>query len=461
MSQPDLYEYLRLLSEKPKWFFQNEDIALKLECLEAIQQLGTPSTIYYLIPLLRSNNLLIRSKTAETIIFLFRKLGSLNAYNDSLRLLPVELSDIDLFCKDFEDETGTQLLSIASLNHNGYVREKAVKVLGTLKQNEGLKFILLRLGDWVPAVRNAATIALAGYMEPQYMDLLLQELPTIDWLLKVQRVDLSDIHQRINTFILEGAEKSEFYNRINKLSESSRYRFYKLLIANRPLTPEQIDRLSHDRNSLVRIAVLKMLTGFDRAIQEKLIALFLRDRSARIRLEALYASKKFDPMFIPIIRTLVSDENASVRELSRRLLKMEGTEAAVLYRQRITAQEMLAGSLAGLAETGAPEDLPLFESSIKSGNRLMVLASLSAIHRLDGERAKQLALDLLGHSFRRVRGSAKAILARQCDRETLQCIRDRYAAGDPALRRTILPLYQQIGGWRVAADFLLALTVLS
>lgn len=458
MPPPSLHECLRILKEKPLWFIQKEDIAKKLQCLETVQQLGTTSTIYDLYPLLQNNNVLIRAKTAETIAQLFGRLRSLNAYNEAPRHLSVKLRDLDLFLNEFEEDISVMLLSMASLNSSGYVREKAVATLGRLKNKKGLKFILLRLGDWVPAVRNTATAAIDGFLEHQYLDVWLQELPTIDWLLKVQRVDLSDMHHRFKAFILGGAEEPGFYNRINALNESSRHRFFKLYIASKPLTPEQVEQLSRDRNFLVRHLLLRQFPVLDTATQERLIGLFLRDHSARLRLEALYVSKKFDPAFQQATWDLLSDENASVRELSRRLLKLDGPEAAALYRQRIASQEMLAGSLAGLAETGSPEDLPLFESFIKTGNRMMVVSCLAAIQRHDEVRAKQLALELLSHAFRRVRELAKGILARRCDRETLQRIRQRYATADPALRKTILPLYQQIGGWAVAGDFLLALT---
>ena len=457
MSHQDLNECLRILKEKPAWFIQKEDIAKKLQCLETIQQLGTTITIYEIYSFLHSNNVLIQTKTAETIVHLFGRLRSLNAYNEAPKHLQVKLRDIDLFLSDFEEEISVKLLSMASLNSSGYVREKAVVAMGRLKNKAGLKFILLRLGDWVPEVRNAATAAIDSFLEPRYLDVWLQELPTIDWLLKVQRVDLSDIHHLINAFILDGVDEPGFQHRINALNESSRHRFYKLYIATKPLTPELVGLLSRDGNFLVRHLLLRQLPVFDTATQEKLIGLFLRDHAARLRLEALYASKKFAPAFNERIHGLLSDENASVRELSRGLLKMESPEAASLYRQRITGREMLAGSLAGLAETGNAADLPTFETHLQHSNRMMVLACLAAIQRFDEPRAKQRALELLTHASRRVRELAKDILARRCDRETLLRIRQRYATADPALRKTILPLYQQIGGWPVAGDFLLAL----
>ncbi len=458
MPHHTLHECLRILKEKPAWFIQKEDITKKLQCLDTIQQLGTTTTIYELYPFLQSNNVLIRTKTAETIAQLFGRLRSLNAYNDAPKHLPVKLRDIELFHAEFEEAIAVKLFSMASLNSSGYVREKAVVALGRLKNKAGLKFILLRLGDWVPAVRNAAITAMDGFLEHRYLDVWLQELPTIDWLLKVQRVDLSDIHHRINAFILAGVDEPGFYNRINALNDSSRHRFYKLYIATKPLTPELVGLLSRDRNFLVRHLLLRQLPVFDTATQEKLIGLFLRDHAARLRLEALYASKKFAPAFNERVHGLLSDENASVRDLSRRLLKLEGPDAAALYRQRIAGHEMLAGSLAGLAETGNAADLPVFETHLQHANRMIVLACPAAIQRFDEPRAKQRALELLTHTSRRVRELAKDILARRCDRETLLRIRERYATGDPALKRTILPLYQQIGGWPVAGDFLLVLS---
>lgn len=237
MSQTTLQDCINILQEKPAWFFQKEDIAAKLQCLEVIQQLGTPGTIYILYPFIKHNNKLLQSKTAETMLQLFSRIRTLNEYNIALRCLPVELNDVKLFLRAFDEETAVLLLAMASLNYNGYVREKAVATLGQLKNKAGLKFILLRLGDWVPAVRKAAIAGVDDFPEPGCLDALLQELPTIDWLLKVQRVDLSDMHHRIHAFILDQSEAPGFFQRINTLNDRTRYRFYKLYVAGKPLTP--------------------------------------------------------------------------------------------------------------------------------------------------------------------------------------------------------------------------------
>ncbi len=222
MDYTDINRCIQILHENPKLFFQKENLADKLQCFDTIQKVGTPSTIYSLIEFLRSGNVLIQTKAAETILLLFGKLKSLNEYADTLKHLPIKTGDLDFYRVDFDERTYQLLLGIASLNSIGYVREKAVKELARLKNTNGLKFILLRLGDWVTAVRKVATEATFSFLEETYIDALLKQLPTIDWLLNVERVDLREIHNRIIQFILSQEFYEEFYNKIKRLDDKTR-----------------------------------------------------------------------------------------------------------------------------------------------------------------------------------------------------------------------------------------------
>src|SRR5882757_1056967 len=188
MDYTDINQCIQTLNERPKWFFQKENIAEKMQCFDTIQKVGTPTTIYSLISFLKSDNSLIQEKSAETILHLFAKLKSQNDYADSLKHLSIDKSDLDLYRVDFDEKTYLQLLGIASLNSSGYVREKAVKEIGRLKNTNGLKFILFRLSDWVLPVRKAATEAINSFLDTAYIDQLLKELSTIDSLLNVKRV---------------------------------------------------------------------------------------------------------------------------------------------------------------------------------------------------------------------------------------------------------------------------------
>jgi HEAT repeat protein len=446
-----------VLTEKPKWFFQKDNVTEKLQCFETIQKLGPPRYIHFLIQYLGSDNLQIRTKAAETIMSMFGKLKTLNDYSDTLKDLPIGESDLDSYRADFDENTYLQLLGIASLNRNGFVREKAIKELARSKNPDGLKFILLRLADWVGPVRKAATEGILSFLETRYIDSFLKELPTIDWLLKVERVDLRELHSKIIEFILSQDFSEEFYDKIDHLDDKTRLRFYKALLTDRRPSKEQVDKICADTNFLVRLELLRHFSSFPVDSQKELIARFLYDRSARVRSDALYASKLFSHVFDSRITELLSDEAAFVRVLARDLLKGKEINFPVLYRRRIDEQKFVLGSLLGLSETGNSEDLPVFERYIHAENSKLVVACLVAINRFDADKAKQYSFELLVHPVKKVRDKAVEISAKGSGAETLNKIRAIYETGDYNVKKTILRLYNKIGGWTIVADLLLAL----
>jgi hypothetical protein len=372
--------------------------------------------------------------------------------------LAIDKSDLDLYRVAFDEKTYLQLLGIASLNSSGYVRENAVKEIARLKNPNGLKFILYRLSDWVLPVRKAATEALNSFLDTAYIDQLLKELSTIDWLLNVKRVDLTETHSHIIQFILNQDFSEEFYNKIIRLDDKIRLRYYKNFFNHRKPSKGQIENIVKDKNFLIRIEVLKHLTAFDTIFQKKLIGGFLQDKSARIRVNALYATKPYKPGFDKQISILSSDESASVRELSRHLLKTKDVDFSEIYRKRIKKGELLSGSLIGLSEVGTIDDLPVFEQYIISKKNKIIIGCLTAINKFNPDKAKSHSLELLRHSVKRVRNKAVEILAKGCDINTLQKVRQIYLADNVEVKKTILKLYNKIGGWNVIGDFLIALT---
>ena len=458
MNHTEVDNCIRILKEKPTGFLRKENISEKLQCFDTIQKVGTSHTIYFLIDFLKHDNILLRIKAAETIVYLFAKIKSLNDYTDALKHLPIKTSDLDFYRVDFDTSIYVKLLCIASLNSSGYVREKSVKELSSIKNPEGLKFILLRLGDWVDPVRKIATEAILSFLESSYIDDLLKQLETIDWLLKVKRIDLREIHTRIIQFILSHDFSDEFYNKIKRLNDKTRFRFYKKFLSNKKLTAEQLNKIMGERNFLVRLHLMKHLSSLDTVTQKEVIGRFLQDHSAKVRLEALYVSKPFRPDFDSRISLLLSDESTSVRELSRHFLKEHGIDFAALYRQRIDEGILLSGSLCGLSESGSSQDLPIFEKYISAKKSDLIIASLIAINRFNAEKAKQYSLELLVHPTKSIRDKAVEILARNLDTEALEKVRDIYANGSYDIKKSILKLYNKIGGWNIVGDLLIAIS---
>ena len=92
------------------------------------------------------------------------------------------------------------------------------------------------------------------------------------WLLKVERVNLNEVHDHIIQFILKQQFSEEFYIKINRLDDKTRLRFYKTYLGNKHPTKEQINRISADKNFLVRLELIKHLSAFDIDTQRELIA---------------------------------------------------------------------------------------------------------------------------------------------------------------------------------------------
>lgn len=458
MNPTDINRCIDIINRPPKSFFQSENIEEKLHCFETIQKVGTSSVIHFLIRFLKSSNTLIRGKSAETILHLFAKLKSQNHYSDSLKHLSIDKSDLNSYRRHFDEQTYLQLLGIASLNSSGFVREKAITEIVRLKNKKGIKFILFRLGDWVLPIRKVAHEAMNTFLESRYIDQLLKELPTIDSLLKIKRVDLTETHKWLIQFIVSQEHSIEFSGLLNHLDDKTRLAYYKHLFRYKKTTEEQIPGLIKDKNFLVRLEVLKQLTAFDTNFQKKYIQVLLRDHSSKVKINALYAAKPYSPDFDIEINKLLSDEAVSVRELSRHLLKPKAVDFAQIYRQRITKGELLAGSLSGLSEVGLAEDLPVFERYINSNKSKIVIASLMAINKFSSDKAKYYSLEILTHPIKRVRDKAAEVLARNRDSDTLQKVRAIYSSGNSEIKKTVLHLYKSIGGWDVAGDLLISLT---
>ena len=458
MDHTDINYCIRILNERPG-FFQKDGIIKKLKCFETIQKIGTPATIYFLIDFLKNANILIQEKSAETILYLFGKLKSQNDYSNSLKHLNINKDDLDSYRINFDENTYLQLLGIASLNSSGYVREKAVRELGRLKHIHGLKFVLLRLSDWVLPVRSVATEVINSYLDTVYIDELLKQLSIIDWLLNVKRVDLVETHTRIIGFILKQEFSDEFYNKIKRLDDKTRLHYYKNLFRCTKPSKEQLSKIVKDKNFLIRLEVLKQVSLIDPEAQKQLIAASLTDKSARVRVNALYATKPYNPAFNNEIKNLLSDQSAPVREVSRHLLKSKNADFAEIYRQRINKKQFLSGSLIGLSEVGTDEDLQIFEQHLTSNESKIVIGCLTAINKINPEKSIHHALKLLTHSIKKVRNTVIEILAKGCDLQTLHEIRQIYLAGsNHEIRKTILKLYGKIGGWNIVGDLLIALT---
>lgn len=409
------------------WFFQKENLAQKFAAAEAITQ-G------------------------------YLELKSPNELYDRLKYIDISLSDIDYYNTLFASETYVHLLAIASMNRSGFVREKAIRELGKLQNRNGIKFILLRLGDWVAAVRKAALEAIRAFLSPDFFDIFLQNLPLVDWLLFVQRADLLGIHNEIIDFVLSKEFTADLYQRVKKHDEKTRLIYFKYLFNKQVVDEEIVHLVLNDKNYLIRAALVKQVQHLATSKRKELVSKFLQDRAAKVRVAALYETRAFDHEFEPTVIELTSDESASVRYLARFLLKDRSLNLADIYRQRLLEGNRISGSILGLSEVGTKNDLPTFETYIQVESVKVKLACLIGIHRIDRVLSKKYSLEFLSHPNSRLRTKSSELLSFYNDDEVLERARSIFLHGGYEEKKTSLRLFNQIGGWNIVGDLILALT---
>lgn len=455
----DYKEYnicIEVFQNKPKWFSRQDNVQQKLECLEKFRAKGTPSQIDALIPLLKDKHESIRLTAADVIISQFHKLKSQSQLYSSLKYLPIEESDIDYFKINFKTDIAVKLLAIATFDHSGYVREKAINALAALRHPQAIRYILLRLGDWVKAVREAAYNAINAYFENTYTEVFINELKTVELLQRVERVDLQPAYNSIIHFITSNELTNEFYQNLH-VSDTARLLYVRSYFRVKPFEKSYTQLLISDKDFIVRMEILRHLDPLAlKADEYAIINKLLQDSSSQVRLSALYFVKNNFAAFEDIIYQLISDESASVRDLARFLLKGKGYVFRAIYKERISQKQRLVGSLLGLAETGTEEDLEIFEALITDENAHIKRACLNGIHRFNPSSARRHSLSLLTYPRNKVRNQCIEILAKTWDREVLETVRKLYNHGDSEQKRTALKLYNTVGGWDVIGELILA-----
>lgn len=446
----DFKEYnvcLEIRKAKPRWFGREENLESKLECLETFKAKGSPSNIHVLIPFLKNdNNKILQRRTAEVIISLFDRLKSQNQLYDSLKYIPINVLDVDFFNKTFPRDISARLLALSSLNRNGYVRQHAVEVLATMKHPSAIRFLIMRLNDWVKNVREVAASSIQRYFTDEYRKQFIRELDYIEALRNAGRVNLTTEYELILSYILEKKLNNEFYKALT-VTDKARLLYLKKYIERNRVDSQLIAILLSDRSFLIRIQALEQLNGLDPSEQSRVILELLNDRSSQVRLKTLYYLRDNSIQYHDAILKLTSDLSASVRDLARYLLRTYELSFREIYKGRIHKNDQKVGSILGLAEVGTTKDIDLLKTFIETENNKAKLACLTGIQKLDLQRAKVFAVKLFQGESNKIRKRCVEILSRTWDEDVMVEIKRMYGSGDSVLKKMVLTLYNSVGGW--------------
>jgi hypothetical protein len=336
----EIWNYIEILrTQKQGFLFKKDNLKERLAALSKILELGSPSIIHSLIPFLKDSDQEIQNAACYTIITLFERIETKKGYYETLKHCNFSQSDLEGYERTFKRDQLIMLLAIASLNGSGYVREKAINKLSSLNSEIAIPFIVYRLADWVPAVRQSALKEIRNFKKIEFINSLVDNLSIFEWLKKVERTNLNEIYSDIMHFVLVENKKYVTDN-FKTFTDKTRLIISKQISSSEKIELSDLKLLLRDKLFLIRNLAL---IHFDKLTLTEIDKLLI-DKSARVRIQTLYKLKNKNE-FSKIIYPFLFDNSASVREFARYSLKDKISNFASIYNENLSIKAHIIGSL--------------------------------------------------------------------------------------------------------------------
>lgn len=285
-------------------------------------------------------------------------------------------------------EFAPSLLGLASFHYSGYVRGAAVLELASLETGKELPYLLIRLNDWVPEVRQAATQAVAARMKPEYAGHFLHSISLVFQLRNGGRVDKQFIDGICS--LLKRPENWEILQQgMSAKDQAIRRISFQLAFETEPGVSTSILRMAMaDPDAVTRCqAVWHGLSQVNMEDLPEVLRPMLSDRYMPIRREALCClAQKRPELAKEPLRAALLDKHAAMREAARHFLAIADIgDVRDFYAQTLQREDKkhIFASICGLGETGSKSDVNLIIPFVGATLSRLRRAAVYAIAKLD------------------------------------------------------------------------------
>jgi HEAT repeat protein len=289
---------------------------------------------------------------------------------------------------------GWSLIALAGSHRSGFVRQASVRALGQLRDGRAVPYIVLRLNDWVPEVRQAAQAALTGYLSPSFGSALVDALPLIFGLEHQRRADHAGLVAWVLQFLRSPACKEALAIGCGSHDRDLRRLCLRMAAGAGVEDREKVlgAALSDPDPTIRAWAVDSLGADFANEWARNLAGRALADRSVQVRRVAL---RLMAQVLTPsdarkAVEEALLDENSSARWQARIIRLAQGPiDLAEFYRRALSnasTPAQLRGALLGLGESGTQDDRALvlpFVDSDRVGVRRAALRALSGIEPIE------------------------------------------------------------------------------
>ncbi|MFE6076853.1 HEAT repeat domain-containing protein [Paenibacillus sp. NPDC057886] len=260
------------------------------------------------------------------------------------------------------DQASATRLSVLTMHWSGYIREAAVRKMIENDQPYTFPYLLLRLNDWVPEIRDLAKVSLERKRKHEYAKLWMEHIILVERLRICGRDSFGEWIESIHNLLRQKECRYVIHSaRVSPEAYIRRLAFRISVEADGTDNGIVIEQALRDDDPSIRRWAAQRVDGM--LSGQKLKEAFLRmqqDSVPSIRRESLASlAAMFPADSKEIIVGRLLDPDLSVRDTARRHGKqwMKGSYAE-WYLDVIWSEERrhLAAAIAGLGETGDKAD---------------------------------------------------------------------------------------------------------
>lgn len=255
-------------------------------------------------------------------------------------------------------------------HYSGYQRQAALERCAALERTDLLPLVVVRLNDWVPAVRHAARATMQRLLPLTPVPQLLQLLPNILRLREMGRSDHADWLQHFERAILELLNVQDLLNGVGgKNVHVARSCFYMLHQHGLSEPVQYIGMALATRgDTVLATQALRLCASAAPDVQTALYLKAMSSPFGRIRTSAFLSLTQAPggQDMHALAQASLLDAQASVRYLAIACLQAKGEDARISYRAVLanpaSNTQAIRVSLLALGSLRAPEDLELIRA---------------------------------------------------------------------------------------------------
>ncbi len=446
---------------KPVKLFGHPSIKDKIEAISKYRSFADTSDIKYVYPLIFSKNRELAIIAADTVAEIMRKVQDRhwNTVYDEVKYTKIDLGDMDIIL-NYPRNTSIHLLGIASLNCNGFVREKALRLINDSGNSCSIPYIILRLSDWVPSVRILAEQMIEKTLTRDYIDIFIDNFYLINKLQNVIRVDLLKIRQRIVDFLKNYSFRNIIMSRLKHSQVKVRLFCYSLLTERISYDEDIINCALKDKSFEVRIWLVNAIKTVEYDKRIIVIRKLLNDKSAKVIIAIL---RNYEEIvcreYRERLKELVIDQHVSVRDEARFITKKHSLieDFREFYKQQLDINTVY-GALMGLGETGEKGDFEYIRDYFNSEEPKIKLASMTAMWYLSKDEGISYVLKSLDSDIPKIKKTAKKIVINSKMPIVLYEMKEKLKSNNTEIRLLALDVIWGYGGWNALEGILFAIS---